>query len=95
MNNKIIYIGVAAVLLAGILGFYIYAHAHRGGSTDIVTLAQSGATESQLLDAVDRSTATAPLSTDDVISLHKANVSDKVVIAMIQKNAASRQTAGK
>lgn len=95
MNNKIIYIGAAAVFLAGVVGFSVYSHFHNAGSMNIATLAQSGASEAQLLEAVDRSAPSNPLTPDDVIALHKANVSDKVVIAMIQKNAATRQLAKK
>ena len=90
MSKNLLFIGLGAVLLVGALGYFGYAYTHRGGSSDIASLARGGATEAQLLDAVDHSSSTYKLSPDDVITLHKANVSDKVIIAMLQKNAASK-----
>jgi hypothetical protein len=95
MNKKIVFLGLGAVVLMGALGFFAYSYTHRSGSSDIASLARGGASEAQLLDAVDHSTATYGVTPDDIITLHKANVSDKVIIAMIQKNAASKQLAKK
>ena len=91
MKSVFLGIGALVLVLAGAIGFFIYSRAHPsgGGETpNLVNLAQNGATETQLISAVDKASTTRHLTSDDVIALHKANVSDKVIITLIQKNSA-------
>ena len=90
MNTKTMFLGLGALVLVGAAGFFIYSRSHTatGPTPDVVNLAQSGATETQLIDAVDQAKSTKRLTSDDVIALHKAHVSDQVIISLIQKNSA-------
>lgn len=90
MNKKAIFLGLGAVVLTGVAGFFAWSYTHRGGSTDIVSMAKGGASEAQMLDAIDHSSSGYKLTSDDVIALHKANVSDKVIIAMLQKSGSAK-----
>ena len=95
MSKKGIFLGLGAVVLAGVAGYFGWSYSHRGGSSDVLSMAKSGASESQLLDAIDHSSGGYKLTSDDVIALHKANVSDKVIIAMLQKSGSATQMAKK
>ena len=97
MRNKFIsLLGVGAVVLVGAIACFAYSRMHRGGlGGDPRPGAGRGQRESQMLDAIDHAKPTNPLTPEDVISLHKASVPDTVIIAMIQKNASSKQVAGK
>ncbi len=90
MNTKGMFLGLGALVLVGVAGFFLYSRSQTatGPTPDVVGLAQSGATETQLIDAVEKAKATKHLTSDDVIALHKAHVSDQVIISLIQKNSA-------
>ena len=83
--KKMLIIGGALVLVAAAAFFFI----PRGNSGDISQMARNGATDKELMDAIDRGDGSKKVTADQIIELKKADVSDDVIIQMIRKNGST------
>jgi hypothetical protein len=61
---------------------------------DILLLAQKGVGEDVMLAFVEASNSAIQLSADDIVKLKAANVTDKVVVAMLKHHPATRPAKG-
>ncbi|MBI3830851.1 MAG: hypothetical protein HY291_15130 [Planctomycetes bacterium] len=78
-----------ALIVAGLLlAVFAQTSARAETTEDIIRLSQKGLGEDVLLATVDRSEKGFNLSADDIIKLKQANVSEKVIAAMLRKKAA-------
>jgi hypothetical protein len=84
MKKKLLF-GLIGVTLLSVVLFFVFAN--RGGSGEIMQLAKSGATETEMLTAAEKA-PTERLNADQVIQLKKSGVPDNVIITMLRKNTA-------
>jgi len=92
--DKLFILGGGVILVGAVL-FFAFTHKAAGSSSDIMSMAKSGASETELLAAVDKSSSTSRPTADDVVALKQAGVSDKVIIALLHKNAPQQASATK
>jgi len=81
---------VAGALVAG--GAWL-AWPNAGGRDAIIKMEQRGASETEMLQAVDGSRAS-PLSADDVVKLKAAGVPSTVIIKMLDHGASKSTVSG-
>lgn len=82
--KKFALIGVGALVMVGAVAYFVF---NKHGSSEIMSMAKSGASETEMLNAINKNPP-AKLSAEDVVQLKQAGVSDAVIIAMIRKNPA-------
>ncbi|GMV81795.1 MAG: hypothetical protein AMXMBFR7_29790 [Planctomycetota bacterium] len=80
-----------AILMAG-LTFLVWS-SQAADPQAVATMAQKGASENEMLEAVLKTPGTFALSADDIIRLKQAEVPDTVVIAMLEKKVRSESEA--
>src|SRR5690242_18302135 len=79
---------IGAVVLTAALFFVFHSH---GSSGEVMPMAKNGATESELLATVEKSSGPMLSSNpadraEQVIEMHKAGVPDTVIITMLRKS---------
>ena len=84
--KKMLIIGGALVLVAAAAFFFIPRGKNSG---DISQMARNGATDKELMDAIERGDDSKKVTADQIIELKKAEVSDEVIIQMIRKNGST------
>ena len=92
MNKKTI-IGLAVIAVLGVALFFAFAK-HGGGSGELMSMAQRGATENEMLAAVDKSSMGRP-SADQIIEMKNAGVPSSVIVALLHKNPPANNVAKK
>jgi predicted metal-dependent phosphotriesterase family hydrolase len=83
--KKFALIGVGAFVMVGAVAYFVFFNKH--GSSEIMSMAKSGASETEMLNAINKNPPS-KLSAEDVVQLKQAGVSDTVIIAMLRKNPA-------
>jgi hypothetical protein len=81
--KRILLAAVAVAGLAIVIATFTWSHSNTQDT--IIKMAGKGATESEMLAAVDKG-AREPLNADDVIKLNKAGVPNNVVSAMLHQS---------
>jgi hypothetical protein len=88
-------LGLTLTVLVAAFVLVVPAEAQQGlTNTDIVKMQSAGLSESIILSSVNTQPAAYDTSTDGLLALKKAGVSDVVVAAMISRNAAMRSGVG-
>jgi hypothetical protein len=74
----------AALMLALCAGsaFWLFS----SGDGDMRSMAKRGATESEMLEAVDRTSTQPNLSVDEIIAMKNDGVPESVIIAMLKRS---------
>jgi hypothetical protein len=91
MKRNIIIGAIVAVAL--IVGGAWLAWPNAGGRDAIIKMGQRGASEAEMLKAVDGSRAS-PLSADDVVKLKAAGIPSAVIIKMLHNGASKSTVSG-
>ncbi|MGD0090381.1 MAG: hypothetical protein ABSE73_10725 [Planctomycetota bacterium] len=82
------------IVFAALLAVALTGSAFAQTVDEVISLAQKGVGEDVLTAFVETSGAPSALSAAEIIKLKDAKVPDKVVVAMLQRNAAARVAAG-
>jgi hypothetical protein len=90
--NKILIIGGALVLVIAAATTFYFTRGTPAGEQDIAQMAKKGATDKELIDAIDRSESGKKVTADQIIELKSAEVSDDVIISLIRKNGTTAAT---
>lgn len=80
--NRII--AVAALMLALCAGGALWLFSSEDG--DMRSMAKRGATESEMLEAVDRTSTQPNLNVDEIIAMKNDGVPESVIVAMLKKS---------
>ena len=92
---KLLILSGIGVVVVGV-AVYFLVHKPAGSSGDILSMCKSGASETEMLNAIDKSTGTGKIPPpEDLIALKQAGASDRVLIALVQKNSARQASAAK